>query len=236
MVSAVASAGVGKVSIAIQNNVAADPVPVPVSKVTVLPNLLERLAEMNAMGAPDRAAGPIAVLSTDGGNAHSADAWAAVTVEQLIQIEPSHRGNFAHQFKAQVRSVLADCFAGLMAAERAHLRQDETRLEAGVDLAGMARPIAAEIARLGRDTEWAAHYDNPYAIEAMVGVLIKDIATMLLIERELFARAQAEQHASRIAQRFLAELGIAVEVAATPDGALPGAVDDRSSDEFDAEF
>lgn len=203
MVSAVSSGGVGQVGFSIQNNVAA-PVKetAPVTKVTVLPNLIERLKQIE--GTPGYAQAAVGVLVTDGA-AHSPAAWAEITVAQLIQIESTHQGNYAHEFKANVQQCLAIEFIEIIRAEQRHLQQDEARLNAPVDLAAIGAAIVRKISVIAGDTQWADHYRNPVAIEAMIGVIIKDVATMMLIERELYAKAQIA-HGSALAASFLAEV------------------------------
>lgn len=187
-----ASASAGTIRVAVTNND---------TRVTVAPDISKRLDDATELGVPCTFAGPVAFLATDGG-VHTPQAWARVTCEQLIQIEPSHDGNFAHEFKTQVRDSLEQSYITILAGERRALNENEARLDSACDFPALAAPVIERIVNVAADTPWAGHFANDTTVRAIEGVIVKDLHTAVLLERQAFARTKDSDTARAFLDRM----------------------------------
>lgn len=185
----------GNIGIRIVNG----PVPQP-TRVDLVPDFAGRLGQAAADQFASLTAGPVGYLRTDGG-AHSAAAWATITCAQLIDVDAGSGNNFAREWRHEVAEILVAAFDGVIRSERAQLAEDANRLLVPVVCRERAAPIYAVIAAAGVETPWARHYRDEKVTKAAVDVIAKDIASAILIERQIFASAHPE---SAAAQEFLA--------------------------------
>lgn len=140
------------------------------------------------------------VLITNGGP-HSADKWADITVDQIVQVSPTASAEMrmeANVLRVNLKAVVSQLHASVMSGERTLLDADgDGRLGSPLDPTELREDAVAAVVNAAKDTAWAEHFAKPDVQEYLGRLLMQHFCSIMDIERSWHADRHPDSDAAK---------------------------------------